>query len=272
MIVICSSCSTRLQLDETKLPSRPFTIRCPKCQTIINGQPPTGPASPVEQSALSVGNSPAVENVRYKKPTPAPAFKREDEIDGQDEAAAAAPATAAKMTEGNELARLLAELLQRSGAGTKAEARGATGPLGWETRRALVCVVAARRAAVALLLAESDYEVYVAEDTSQAIERMRENHMNVIVLEAEFDPIENGAAFVTREVNALRPQQRRRLLFVHLTATARTLDTHAAFVQNVNLVVNVADLDYLPHALERATRDFKELYRDLNAALNVATY
>jgi predicted Zn finger-like uncharacterized protein len=268
MIVICSSCSTRLQLDEAKLPSRPFTIRCPKCQTIINGQPPAGAAAAVEQSALSVGNAPSIENVRYKKPTPAPAYMQEEEAAEQETTAPAA----AKMMEGNDLARLLTELLQQGGGGAKAEARGAAGSPAWEHSRALICVVAARRETVAQLLAESGYKVYVAEDTSQAIERMREDHMNVIVLEAEFDPIEKGAAFVTREVNALRPQQRRRLLFVHLTPIARTLDTHAAFVQNVNLVVNVADLDYLPHALERATRNFKELYRDFNAALNVATY
>lgn len=122
------------------------------------------------------------------------------------------------------------------------------------------------------MLAESDYTVFVAEDTSQAIERMREEQMHIVILEPDFDPIEQGAAFVTREVNALRPLQRRKLLFVHLSATARTLDSHAAFVSNVNLVVNLADLEHLPHALERSTREYKELYRDFNAALNVASF
>ena len=86
----------------------------------------------------------------------------------------------------------------------------------------------------------------------------------------DFDPVEQGAAFVTSEINALRPAKRRRLLFVHLSPTARTLDSHAAFVQNVNLVVNTADIDNLPQVLERALRDFNDLYRDFNAALNVA--
>lgn len=266
MIVICSSCSTRLQLDEAKLPSRPFTIRCPKCQTIINGQPPAAAALPTDQSALSLGESPALENVRYKQPTAAPAYKLEA-VAEREEIKAPDSSTA---TDATDLARLLAELLQRAAPGAKAEGRGA-GLLAWERRRALVCVTAVRREMVARLLAEGDYEVFVAEDTSQAIERMREGEMNVVVLEAEFDTMEQGAAFVTREVNALRPAQRRRLLFVHLSSTARTLDTHAAFVHNINLVVNLADMDYLPHALERATREYKELYRDYNAALNIAS-
>lgn len=269
MIVICSSCSTRLQLDEAKLPSRPFTIRCPKCQNIINGEPPAAGNALSDQSALAMGDSPALENVRYKQPKSAPAFKLETSVNGEELKAPTNPPASSMGTDGGELARLLAEFLQRGVP--KAEGRGA-GRLAWERSRALVCVTAIRREMVARLLAESDYEVFVAEDTSQAIESMREEQLDVVILEAEFDTIEQGAAFVTREVNALRPAQRRRLLFVHLTPTARTLDTHAAFVHNVNLVVNVADLEHLPYALERATRDFKELYRDFNAALNVASF
>jgi CheY-like chemotaxis protein len=218
-----------------------------------------------------MGDSPALENVRYKQPKSAPAFKLETSVNGEELKAPVNSPASSTAADGGELARLLAEFLQSGVPKAKAEARG-TGRLAWERCRALVCVTAIRREMVARLLAESDYEVFVAEDTSQAIESMREEQLDVVILEAEFDTIEQGAAFVTREVNALRPAQRRRLLFVHLTPTARTLDTHAAFVHNVNLVVNVADLEHLPYALERATRDFKELYRDLNAALNVASF
>jgi predicted Zn finger-like uncharacterized protein len=266
MIVICSSCSTRLQVDEAKLPSRPFTIRCPKCQNIISGQPPA--SEQPDQSALGQ-SAPALESVRYKQPKAAPAYRLEKEAE-EETKEKKVPANA-PVADANDLVRLLAELLQRGVPAAQGEARGA-GLLAWERTRALVCMTQARRETVAQLLAENDYEVFVAEDTSQAIERMREEQMHVVLLESDFDAMEKGAAFVTREVNALRPPQRRRLLFVQLSPTARTLDTHAAFVQNVNLVVNLADLEFLPHALERATREYKELYRDFNAALNVASF
>jgi hypothetical protein len=100
---------------------------------------------------------------------------------------------------------------------------------------------------------------------------MREAQMDVVILESDFDQIEQGAAFVTSEINALHPAKRRRLMFVQLSPTARTLDTHAAFVNNVNLVVNVGDVDHLPQALERAIRDFNDLYRDFNSTLNIAS-
>jgi len=263
MIVVCSQCTTRLQLDDTKVPSRPFTIRCPKCQSIINGQPPA--TTNGQQSALGVGDSPALENGRFNPPLAAPAFKTENATDSATDdvqSYGSAPA------EPKNLAQLLADLLQHSlpAAGKQ---RSAT-RLHWENRRVLVCVTPERREPIARALVDANYQVYVAGDTSQATERMREDKMHIIILEPDFDLVEQGAAFVTSEINTLRPAERRRLIFVHLSPTARTLDTHAAFVHNVNLVVNTADVDRLPQVLERTIRDFNDLYADFNAALNIA--
>ena len=36
MILSCPKCSTRLQLETAKLPTRTFTIKCPKCQNVIS--------------------------------------------------------------------------------------------------------------------------------------------------------------------------------------------------------------------------------------------
>ncbi|HEX8708467.1 MAG TPA: zinc-ribbon domain-containing protein [Pyrinomonadaceae bacterium] len=265
MIVICSQCTTRLQLDDAKIPSRPFTVRCPKCQSIINGQPPQ--VSNNEQSALALGETPALGNSRYRQAMPAPAFKSEDEA--ADRADAQAQPASVSASEPGDLARMLVELLQKGvPVGEKQTVRA--GRLAWERRRVLICVAPARRETIARLLVDEDYQVYVAEDTSQAIERMREEQMDIIILETEFDPVEQGAAFVTSEINTLRPAKRRRLLFVHLSPTARTLDAHAAFVSNVNLVVNFSDVEKLPRALERTIRDFNDLYHDFNTALNIA--
>lgn len=262
MIVVCSQCSTRLQLDDAKIPSRPFTVRCPKCQSLIHGQPPASTNS--QQSALGVGDSPALENTRFNPPMAAPVFKPENNASGEE---AKTPGDASG-TEPNDLALMLAELLRR-GMPAEEKLRSAS-RLKWEHRRALVCATPARREEIGRALVDANYQVYIAENTSQAIERMREEKMDVVILEADFDPIEQGAAFVTSEINALRPAERRRLIFVQLSPNVRTMDTHTAFVQNVNLVVNTADIARLPNALECTLRDFNDLYRDFNAALNIA--
>src|SRR5947199_10192490 len=39
MVLICPKCEARLRLDEPQLPSHPFSVRCPKCQTSVEVQP-----------------------------------------------------------------------------------------------------------------------------------------------------------------------------------------------------------------------------------------
>src|SRR5918912_2190914 len=109
MIVICSQCTTRLQLDDAKVPSRPFTVRCPKCQSIIHGQPPAHSAGQ-QQSALSLGESPALDNTRFNPPMAAPVFKPdnaagEEDVKAYGEASPQVP---------NDVARALAELLRHA--------------------------------------------------------------------------------------------------------------------------------------------------------------
>ena len=72
------------------------------------------------------------------------------------------------------------------------------------------------------------------------------------------------------EVARMRPLERRRMFFVYLTAGVRTMDLHAAFLNNVNLVVNPSDVDQLPDVLEVSIRHYNELYRDFNRALDMA--
>jgi hypothetical protein len=86
------------------------------------------------------------------------------------------------------------------------------------------------------------------------------------LLEPHFNPAEQGSAFVVREINVLRPPQRRRLFFVLLSPSLRTMDAHGAFLSNVNAVVNVTEIEELPRVLEVALREFNELYRDFYAA------
>jgi CheY-like chemotaxis protein len=122
---------------------------------------------------------------------------------------------------------------------------------------------------VARALSENGYQVFVAEDTSQAVDRMRENQLDVVLLDQRFDPVEQGPVFVTREVNFLRPAQRRRLFFVLLSTSLRTMDAHAAFLNNVNAIINVNEIDELPALIEHRVREFNELYKDFNGALRI---
>lgn len=262
MIISCPNCTTRLQLDDAKIPGRPFTVRCPKCEYIVNAQPPAANGG---GSALAAGGDlPATTRAQREAKTPPAAA-----CDLVSEEATPSAAHAERPADGAELLRALAALLAQ-GANGGAKPNGAKPRAAWDKRRALVCVSTSQRRDIARDLAADHYDVSVADDTAQAIERMREEKMDVLVLDSEFDLMEQGAAFITREINALRPAERRRMIVVHLSTSARSEDAHAAFLANVNLVVNSGEVHNLPRVLERASRDLNELYKDFNKALGVA--
>jgi response regulator RpfG family c-di-GMP phosphodiesterase len=139
----------------------------------------------------------------------------------------------------------------------------------WDPRKALICLQEEYRESVARGLAENGYQVFVADDTRQAVDRMRENQLDVVLLDPRFDPAEQGPVFVTREVNILRPAQRRRLFFVLLSPSLRTMDSHTAFLNNVNAIINLNDIAELPKLIEHRVRQYNELYKEFNNVLGV---
>ena len=250
MIIVCPKCSTRLQIDEEKSPNRPFNVRCPKCSSTVS----SGPANPAtEQSALAVGGSPATDHPRFE---PSTARAYEPSTPG---AVGAPPAN-------DDAVRMLFDLLSK---GTNSGTQNPHARRSWDKRKALVCTSEPYRDVVARKLSECGCQVFVAEDTRQAVETMRANKMDLVLLEPQFDPAEQGSVFVIREINVLRPPQRRRLFFVLLTPSLRTMDAHAAFLNNVNAVVNVTDIEELSRIMEVALREYNELYREFYTAFNL---
>ena len=251
MIVVCEHCSTRLQIDSEKSPSGGLKVRCPKCKNTVNVNSGS-PAS--DQSAFTVGGSPATEHPRYDQPT-APAYKLstlgdEKEAGINDEA--------------------LTALIDVLSKGISKESGNGLHRSSSHRRKVLICASPTFREPIARSLTENGYQAFVAEDTRQAVETMRGNQMEVVLLEPQFDVAEQGATFIVREINVLRPAQRRRLFFLLISPSLRTMDAHAAFLNNVNAIVNTNDIRDLPRILEIAFREFNELYRDLNQALNLA--
>ncbi len=263
MVLICPKCEARLQLDEAKAPSRPFTVRCPKCQTSVNVQAATAVTG--EPGGADADTSPEASPNRtfFERPVTAPRF-----TPTREESESAPVSQAGALPGLNDLAKLLADAMRQSD-GVSVAGRGRIRPA-WDRRKILVCASPAYREVIARPLAAQDYDVFVAENMAQGLGRMREERMDIIVLDANFDPLEQGVAFITREVRLLRPAERRRLFFVYMTSGVRTMDLHAAFLHNVNLVINPSDCDQLPEALEVSLRHYNELYRDFTRALDVA--
>jgi len=214
MIIVCQKCATRLQVDEEKSPARPFNVRCPKCNATVS----SGVASPAsEHGALAVGGSPSTEHPRFE-PNTARAYEPAAKVSTNGE------------TISEDSVRALMELLSK---GTNHAPEKPGSRPSWDQRKALVCTAEAYRETVARGLTESGYQVYVAEDTRQAVETMRSNKMDVVLLEPQFDPAEQGSAFVIREINVLRPHPLEDPTWSYVVLAGATLFDGTSFVIGV---------------------------------------
>jgi predicted Zn finger-like uncharacterized protein len=258
MIVTCSNCSTRLQLDGAKVPARPFGVRCPKCGQIINAQPPV----PQRGAAEVVGDLPVSTRSQQEMSATSPASLPNVEV------ASDVREQSGQSPSSDDVLRLLAALL-RGEPSAASDFKGGKRRV-WDGRRVLVCAGSSSGERATRALAEGGYLVFAADSTAQALERMRDERVDVVVLDAEFDPKQQGAAIINRELIAMRMPERRRVVFVQLSEKARTGDAHAAFLAGANLVVCASEVEVLPRALEKNVRDLNELYRDFNKALNLA--
>ncbi|HEV7680550.1 MAG TPA: response regulator [Pyrinomonadaceae bacterium] len=213
------------------------------------------PSPASEQNSAVAAGSPATENSRFEQPNPAPLF----------EPPKVAPVVTANAST-NQLAELLSGLINQPAVASRKLPYARPS---WDPRKALVCVAEEHRELVASSLNADGYQVFVANDARQAVDRMRENLLDVVVLDPRFDPVEQGPVFVTREVNVLRPAQRRRLFFVLLSPSLRSMDAHTAFLNNVNAIINISEIDQLPSLIERRVREYNELYKDFNLTLGI---
>ena len=235
MIIRCDNCSVSLQLDEAKIPTGNFTVRCPRCQNLIRVTP-GAKASTVNQ---------------LKENVPAPAVP-----DGGQE-------FAAKENEFqiNNAMRSLLSALQTENKVLESDDEKSEKP-----RRVLLCL-GQKRDAAAKTLVDAGFKVYLAQTPAQANERLREGKTEILIFSPDFAAEFGGAAILQQKINAMQSTERRRLFLVSLEDGGTTMSAHEAFLRNFNLIVNANDINQLPLVLNRSLRDFNEIYRYYNEAL-----
>jgi CheY-like chemotaxis protein len=223
-------------LDESKIPSGNFSVRCPRCQNLLR----------VQKDASGKGLS-TVEQLAASKPA---------EATGEGAADFAAKETDFQI---NNALRSLMSALQ-SDKNTVADEESDIKP-----RRVLLCL-GERADETARLLAKSGYKVYVAQTPAQANERLREGKTEILIFSPDFAPDMGGAAVLQQKANAMYSSERRRLFLISLEDGGTTMNAHDAFLRNLNLIVNTNDLPQLPLILNRAIGDFNDLYDYFNKA------
>ena len=80
MQVSCPQCTQRISIDDAKVPERPFSVKCPKCQTVVKlpgrapggaaPEPPAAEAPPPAASAPAPSSSSAADEARAQMMAP----------------------------------------------------------------------------------------------------------------------------------------------------------------------------------------------------------
>ncbi len=237
MIIRCDNCSVSLQLDESKIPSGNFSVRCPRCQNLLR----------VQKDASGKGLS-TVDQLAANQPAAATAEGSTDfaakEHDFQINAAL----------------RSLMGALQSDKTAVEDDTKTE------KPRRILLCLGQQKADETAKIMAKAGYKVYVAQTPAQANERLREGKTEILVFSPDFAADMGGAAVIQQKANAMYSSERRRLFLISLEDSGTTMNAHDAFLRNLNLIVNTKDLPQLPLILNRAIGDYNDLYNYFNRA------
>ena len=234
MIASCPQCAMSLTFDDTRLPTEPFNVLCPRCRQSVTIMPP-----PKEEPKLP-GLTGALDPINVT------------EVDQPDSL------------------RALADLLL---AGLKQSQPQVPDTNKWTRRRVLLCQDDPQmRETLRNSMETSRYEIFSADLAPEAIEILHESRAEVIVLSPGFDTDHQGGSAMMQYINTLTPQVRRRTYVVLVSPQLRTLDTYLAFANGVNLTVHPEDVAAFQSIFERSVRDFNELYRPLNQASSLAAF
>ncbi|MEJ7622654.1 MAG: zinc-ribbon domain-containing protein [Pyrinomonadaceae bacterium] len=240
MIIRCDNCSVSLQLDESKIPSGNFSVRCPRCQNLLR----------VQKDASGKGLSTV------------------DQLAASQAAAATADGAetfAAKENDfqiNNALKSLMAALqTDRAVAATEDDDE--------KPRRVLLCL-GEKADEAARVLAKAGFKVYVAQTPAQANERLRDGKTEILMFSPDFAAELGGAAVIQQKANSMYSSERRRLFLISLEDTVVTMNAHDAFLRNLNMVVNTKDIDQLGLIISRAVGDYNDLYNHFNKVSGVA--
>jgi hypothetical protein len=232
-----------LSFETNRLPSESFTVMCPRCRQTVTVSPPK-----VEDPVLPQAQSPVT--------TP---------LDGGDGSHPQA-----------ELLRSIASLLS-GGGGQSPAPRPSPAPKAeldkWQRRRVLLCLDDPQlRERIRTALDADRYELFSANLVPEATELLHESRAEVLVISPTFDAEHQGGAGMVSSVGRMTPQKRRRTYVILISPQLRTMDTYLAFANGVNLTIHPEDIDSFQAIFERSMRDFNELYRPMNIAMEMEPF
>ena len=230
MQATCPPCSNRINIEDARAPERPFSVKCPKCQTAVRF-----PGRPAAGAAPGASTSPA--------PVPAAAAAP---------AAPASPPAAAGGAAAEVGTESLAQLRREVGA-SEAGRGGTTQVLVGVPDRAVA-------GALTLPLTRLGHTIEVL-DTPEEGGRLLEQGAYGIVITTRTAPVPGKTEMLYQRVTRLNPEARRRIFLILVGENLKTGDGTQAFVLQADFVVNPKDAGSAEGALLNTMAERNRVYQ-----------
>jgi hypothetical protein len=249
----CTSCAQRIVIDDAKVPDRPFSVKCPKCQTVVRF--PGKGAAPVVSAAgtgtfeskLPAGAYPAAPTSAY--PAYPSASGAVSAAPGPSPVPPPPPAAAPEPASEEIRAVMMAQLRREMSIGE-----------GKIVGRAMIALPdRAQAGAMALPLGRVGYQVDTVENTDEGARLLEQGVYDLVV--ATRMPAAPGRESLYQRLNRLSPDRRRRLFLVLVGDEFKTGDGTQAWAVMADLVVSTRDIGTADAVLLPTLAERSRLYQ-----------
>ena len=247
----CTSCAQRIVIDDAKVPDRPFSVKCPKCQTVVRF-PGKGAAPVVSAPGTSsfASNLPAG---AYPAAPPTSAFPAYPAAPGAASAApgsAPAPPPAAAAAPSEEMrANMMAQIRRELSFGEGKMAGRAMVALGDR----------AQAGAMALPLTRVGYQVDTVDNPEEGARLLEQGVYDLVV--ATRAAAAAGRESLYQRLSRLSPDGRRRIFVVLVGDEFKTGDGTQAWAVMADVVIAARDIPNADAVLLPALAERTRLYQ-----------
>lgn len=241
MQIACPSCNKSIVLDDAKVPSTPFRLKCPGCGTAI----------PVTPRAPSAANVP---------PPGEPEIAKEERMAAQD-LTGIVPGSPEWERLKHEVAHQVLWHMGMVSAREEDEDSDA------ESRKWALVVddESIFQLAISEALQSLRYRVDTAADKKAALDMLSRKSYDLVTVDNRLPDDAEGGTEILQAINALPPDQRRRMFVAFISADLTTMDTQSAFILGANLTVGKKDIRRLDKILQQAIKEHDKIYNIFRA-------
>lgn len=263
MKLTCMSCQHQIHVDDSKIPSGVFKVKCSKCGKIVTGQRETAAHADSAPTSPSVSAADELQ-AAYSMQSPQPPAEPLDSGNGDGN-------SELQQLVKREVGHLRKELMSSLGAlfgqrkDWKLDRHAEEEEDDDFARKALVCEDdSAFIEIISGSLKRLGYKVEIAKTTAEALKKIETGTYNLITVDYTFPDDKEGGVKIIARLNGQKPGVRRETFVVLISANVKSADASAAFFHGANITVNKDEIRHLEYLIREGQRHFHELYRVFN--------